>query len=171
MDIVTAGERTSTPKRLRSGRLIRHRAMTELVASNEITSQQMLVDLLAAHGFSVTQATVSRDMTELGVGKAVRGERHVYVVPDTPTSEPRATDERLRRLLSELPVTIRRSGLILLLISGPGSAPSVAEAIDRSTLNEQEGTLAGDNTVLLLFRDEEHLERGQARLAEMQAVR
>jgi arginine repressor len=45
------------------------------------------------------------------------------------------------------------------------------EAVDRSTLNEQEGTLAGDNTVLLVFRDQEHLERGQARLVEMQAGR
>jgi transcriptional regulator of arginine metabolism len=64
-------------------------------------------------------------------------------------------------------VTLGRSGLIVLLVSGPGSAPAIAEAIDRSSLTDQEGTLAGDNTVLVLFRDERRLERWVERLAEL----
>jgi len=67
-------------------------------------------------------------------------------------------DETLRRILSDLPVSVRRSGLTLLLVSGPGSASAIAQAIDESTLDVQEGTLAGDNTVLVLFSDEERLQ-------------
>jgi hypothetical protein len=75
-----------------------------------------------------------------------------------------------RRLLVDLPVTIRRSGLILLLISTPGTANAIAQAIDESDLREQEGTLAGDNTLLVLFADEDHLNRWQQRLERIRAV-
>ena len=60
----------------------------------------------------------------------------------------------LRRVLRDVPVEVRRSGLILLLVSTPGSASIIAEAIDRSGLDGPEGTIAGDNTVLVLFADE-----------------
>ncbi len=141
--------------------------MRELVARHRIGSQQEFVELLAGRGFDVTQATVSRDIAELGLIKAVRANRHIYVSPHDVAASP-IDNEALRRVLHDLPVTIRRSGLILLLIAGPGSAPAIAEAIDRSSLTEQEGTLAGDNTVLVLFADEERLERWQARLRELQ---
>jgi transcriptional regulator of arginine metabolism len=71
----------------------------------------------------------------------------------------RGSDERLQRILSDIPVRIGRSGLTLVLTGTPGTASVIAQAIDESTLEEQEGTLAGDNTLLVLFADEGRLER------------
>nr|MBA2299813.1 hypothetical protein [Chloroflexota bacterium] len=145
---------------------LRQRAIRQLVASRPVGSQRELVDALIEQGFDVTQATVSRDITELGLLKAPRGDHHAYVTPEdvvstTPAAgaAPAATDERLRRILSDVPVTVGRSGLILVLTGTPGTASVVAQAIDESTLREQEGTLAGDNTLLVLFADEPRLER------------
>jgi transcriptional regulator of arginine metabolism len=141
----------------------RQRAIRELVESEPIGSQQELVERLTARGFAVTQATVSRDVAELGLLKAPRLGGPAYVVPEAlagpgrSESAPRATDDRLRRILADVPVTIGRSGLILLVTGSPGTASIIAQAIDESSLSEQEGTLAGDNTLLVLFADEERL--------------
>ena len=119
----------------------------------------------AARGFAVTQATVSRDIAELGLVKIPRAEGHVYVTPETPAAGPpgrRTSDERLRRILADIPITIGRSGLILLVTGSPGTASVIAQAIDESSLTEQEGTLAGDNTLLVLFADEPRLEPGSS---------
>lgn len=148
----------------------RQRQMRDLVARHAIASQEQFVDLLAESGFAVTQATVSRDIGELGLVKVVRDGRHVYS-PPAEVGLRRASDESLRRVLASLPTTIRRSGLILLLVSTPGSASAIAEAIDQSTLTEQEGTIAGDNTVLVLFEDEQRLERWRSRLEEIRGGR
>ena len=142
------------------GKRERQRAIRELVAREPIASQGELARRLRERGFAVTQATVSRDIAELGLVKVVRGERHVYVArEDLAPPPPAASDERLRRILADIPVTVGRSGLILVLTGTPGTASIVAQAIDESTLSEQEGTLAGDNTVLVLFADEPRLER------------
>jgi transcriptional regulator of arginine metabolism len=141
----------------------RQRAIRELSRAATVGSQQELVDLLIERGFAVTQATVSRDIAELGLVKAPRDGRHVYVVPEALGSSGdtgqsyRPTDERLRRILADIPVRIGRSGLILLLTGSPGTASVIAQAIDESSLTEQEGTLAGDNTLLVLFADEDRL--------------
>jgi transcriptional regulator of arginine metabolism len=141
---------------------LRQRAIRQLVVSRPVGSQRELVDALTEHGFDVTQATVSRDISELGLLKAPRADGHVYVFPEDVAipSPPRpASDERLRRILADVPITVGRSGLILVLTGTPGTASVVAQAIDESTLTEQEGTLAGDNTLLVLFADEARLER------------
>jgi transcriptional regulator of arginine metabolism len=141
----------------------RQHAIRELARAEAIGSQQELVDLLIARGFAVTQATVSRDIADLGLVKAPRGGRHVYVVPEALSAAARAgldarpTDERLRRILADIPVSVGRSGLILLVTGSPGTASVIAQAIDESSLTEQEGTLAGDNTLLVLFADEVRL--------------
>ena len=96
---------------------------------------------------------------------------HVYVAP-TPASGPAgsvASNERLRRILGDIPVTIGRSGLILVLTGTPGTASVIAQAIDESSLQEQEGTLAGDNTLLVLFADEPRLDRWLDRFRAIQA--
>lgn len=141
--------------------------MRELVTRQSVSNQAEFVELLAKRGFEVTQATVSRDIGELGLVKVLRAGRHVYAFPEDLASAPRLDDEGLRRVLRDLPVTIGRSGLVVLLVSSPGSASAIAEAIDRSSLTEQEGTLAGDNTVLVLFRDEARQQRWLDRLAEL----
>jgi transcriptional regulator of arginine metabolism len=149
----------------------RQRAIRELVAREPIGSQGELVVRLGERGFPATQATVSRDVSELGLVKVARGDRHVYVSPaDLATPAPAATDERLHRILGDIPVTVGRSGLILVLTGTPGTASIVAQAIDESTLTDQEGTLAGDNTVLVLFADDARLERWLARFRQLQAL-
>ena len=73
------------------------------------------------------------------------------------------------RILADIPVTIGRSGLILVLTGTPGTASVIAQAIDESSLQEQEGTLAGDNTLLVLFADESRLGRWLDRFSAIQA--
>jgi transcriptional regulator of arginine metabolism len=156
---------------------LRQRAIRLLVASRPVGSQREVVDALIAQGFDVTQATVSRDITELGLLKAPVGDgQHAYVAPEdvvpsagSPAATTRAaSDERLRRILFDVPVAVGRSGLILVLTGTPGTASVVAQAIDESTLREQEGTLAGDNTLLVLFADEPRLERWLERFRSIQ---
>ena len=149
-------------------KLHRQRAIRELVSSRPVGSQREVVDALSAQGFEVTQATVSRDITELGLVKAPGAEGHVYVTPEVvalqagsaaASAASAASDTRLERILGDVPVTIGRSGLILVLTGTPGTASVIAQAIDESSLRDQEGTLAGDNTLLVLFADEARLER------------
>ncbi|MCI0345109.1 MAG: arginine repressor [Chloroflexi bacterium] len=149
----------------------RQRAIRSIVASRPITRQQELVDELRRQGFGVTQATVSRDISELRLVTVPRAGGHVYVAPEdvAPPSAP-ASDERLRRILADIPISVGRSGLILVLSGTPGSANAVGQAIDESTLDEQEGTLAGDNTLIVLFSDESRLERWLARFRILQAL-
>src|SRR4051812_9386198 len=154
----------------RAAKRARQRAMREVVARHPVTSQHEFVDLLAERGFEVTQATVSRDIAELGLVKVVRGDRHVYASPEDVAPPVQTNDAALRRLLDDHPVSIRRSGLTLLLISTPGMAAAFAQAIDDSSLQEQEGTLAGDNTVLVLFADEERLLRWRERIDRIRGV-
>jgi len=161
----------------------RQRAIRDLVAAEPIGSQQELADRLIARGFAVTQATVSRDIGELGLVKVPGTDGHQYVTPQTLASTAAAvsatgtaedsgnhSDERLRRILSDIPVTLGRSGLILLVTGSPGTASVIAQAIDESSLSEQEGTLAGDNTLLVLFADESRLLRWRERFDGIRAT-
>jgi transcriptional regulator of arginine metabolism len=152
-------------------RIVRQRAIREIVARHPIDSQERLVEELAARGIRATQATVSRDIGELGLVKVVRGGRHVWVAPeDIAPLQPAGDDGRLRRILSDIPVTVGRSGLIVVLTSTPGTASVIAQAIDESTLTEQEGTLAGDNTLIVLFATEAALEQWVARFRALQGL-
>jgi transcriptional regulator of arginine metabolism len=151
-----------TPRAVNTGhelKRLRQRAIRQLILERPVSSQREVVDALTEQGFEVTQATVSRDITELGLHKAARAEGHVYVVPDELPSATAPSDVRLRRILADIPVRVGRSGLTLVLTGTPGTASVIAQAIDESTLREQEGTLAGDNTLLVLFADEARLER------------
>ncbi|MET1231747.1 MAG: arginine repressor [Candidatus Limnocylindrales bacterium] len=149
----------------------RQRAILEIVARMPIASQEELVEQLASRGFRVTQATVSRDVAELRLVKLVRGDRHLYVSPDDLANGPDPeADGRLVRLLDEMPVAVGRSGLILVLRGPVGSAQTLARAIDQSGLREQEGTLAGDDTVLVLFADKARLARWHRRFRALQGL-
>lgn len=136
----------------------RHAAIRRLVRASPIASQGELVNQLSDLGIEVTQATVSRDIAELGLAKVMRGEHSVYVLPESLALPRPASDERLRRILSDVPVTVGRSGLILVLNGSPGTANVVAQAIEESTLDGFVGTVAGDNTLIVLFPDEPSLE-------------
>jgi transcriptional regulator of arginine metabolism len=156
----------------RAAKRERQRALLEVVAAQSVTSQHELVDALGGRGFAVTQATVSRDIAELGLVKIAHDGRHVYTWPgDLAAVAPRGdSDERLRRVLADYPIDIRRSGLTLLLVSEAGVANAIGQAIDESSFDEQEGTLAGDNTLLVLFADEDHLQAWRARFERLRAT-
>ena len=147
----------------------RQRAIREIIVRDPIGSQQELAERLVERGFAVTQATVSRDIAEMGIVKMPRGDRHLYVSTEDVAAPPRiVSDERLRRILQDIPVTVGRSGLILLVTGSPGTANVIAQAIDE-TMTGQEGTLAGDNTLLVLFGDEVRLERWLERFEEIRS--
>jgi transcriptional regulator of arginine metabolism len=152
----------------------RHAAIRRLVTARPIGSQGELVGELSALGFDVTQATVSRDIAELGLAKVMRGDRSVYVVPEAIGARRPPSDERLRRILADIPVTVGRSGLILVLNGQPGTANVIAQAIEESTLDGFVGTVAGDNTLIVLFPDEPALhgwlERFEALNAAVEAA-
>ncbi len=147
----------------------RQQAIREIVARELIASQHELADRLADRGIVVTQATVSRDIAELALAKAWRGDRQVYVLEDDLPRVAVNRDERLRRILSDIPVTVGRSGLILVLTGTPGTANVIAQAIDESSLTDQVGTVAGDNTLIVLFADEAALVRWLDRFVALQA--
>ena len=148
----------------------RHAAIRRLVVDQPITNQADLVTELSRLGFKATQATVSRDIAELGLAKVMRGDKSVYVNPEDLGPGQRApSDERLRRILADIPVTVGRSGLILVLTGQPGTANVIAQAIDESTLADQVGTVAGDNTLLVLFGDEPALLRWLVRFESIQS--
>jgi transcriptional regulator of arginine metabolism len=147
----------------------RHQAIREVVGRAPVASQRDLVEELSRRGFDVTTATVSRDAAELGLVRLARADGHRYVLPEDVAQAP-ASDDRLRRLIADMPIPVGRSGLILLLVGAPGTASAIAQAIDESSFTEHEGTLAGDNTTLVLFADEPHLERWQAHFRELQGL-
>lgn len=160
------------PDGARAGRRARLQAIREIVDANEVANQEQLAALLRARGFEATQTTVSRDIAELRLVKGMRGTKQLYAAPSDPVTvagAPSTENVLLERVLRDVPFQVRRSGLSLVLVGTPGTASIIAEAIDHSTLHEQVGTLAGDNTVLVLFEDAPALERWQAAILQLQA--
>jgi transcriptional regulator of arginine metabolism len=134
----------------------RHGRITELIRDGAIRSQTELAELLADSGFQVTQATLSRDLEELGAMKlrGVDGGATVYRIPEDggPRPMPGGTS-RLSRLLAELLVSYDASGNLTVLRTPPGAAQFLASAIDRAGLADVIGTIAGDDTILVVARD------------------
>jgi transcriptional regulator of arginine metabolism len=133
----------------------RQARIVELLEARAIASQTELGRLLAADGVAVTQATVSRDLDELGAVKTRTAAGMAYVVPQE--NAPRggtaeAVDARLGRLLEELLVSAEATGGTVVLRTPPGGAHLLGSALDRAGLPEVAGTVAGDDTVLLVCR-------------------
>jgi transcriptional regulator of arginine metabolism len=136
----------------------RHRRIVEVLDRVPVASQAALAELLAADGFVVTQATLSRDLDELGAVKlpAPTGEM-VYAVPaEGGDTRPQAPDAdatgRLARVAQDVLVGVDSSANIVVLRTPPGGAQYLASAIDRSAWPEVIGTVAGDDTVILVTR-------------------
>lgn len=129
----------------------RQHLLARILTENAVASQDQLVELLGKEGIAATQATVSRDLEELGAVKVrIPGvEGLVYAVPELPKDQVAPLDH-LRRVLGEWVVDISTSGNLLVLRTPPGSAHVVASAIDRSGLEGAIGTVAGDDTVLVV---------------------
>jgi transcriptional regulator of arginine metabolism len=133
----------------------RHSAIVELLETVPVASQTQLGQLLFDKGVQVTQATLSRDLEELGAYKVRTAQGSSYAL--APEGQPRpgtpeAIDARLGRLLEELCVSAQATGPVVVLRTPPGGAHFLAAALDRAGLSEVAGTLAGDDTVLLVTR-------------------
>jgi transcriptional regulator of arginine metabolism len=139
----------------------RHQLIVELVAGHEVRSQGELADLLADHGVQVTQATLSRDLVELDAVKvrAPSGSL-VYAVPaeggdrrPVAPGESAAARHRLARLCAELLASAEASANLVVLRTPPGAAQFLASAFDKAEFTDILGTIAGDDTVLVIGRD------------------
>jgi transcriptional regulator of arginine metabolism len=143
-----------------STKAARHRAISEILRRDEVRSQPELAELLAGEGFAVTQATLSRDLVELGAVRVRRGPGTlVYAVPgEGGDRSPQAgvvqehLDARLSRLCEELLVTAEASANLVVLRTPPGAAQFLASAIDSAAPSAIIGTIAGDDTVLVVTR-------------------
>jgi transcriptional regulator of arginine metabolism len=143
---------------------LRQRAIRDLVEQRSIHTQQELAAALRERGFRATQATISRDVKELGLGKGSREGRAAYVLPPRLRDAEVSGEDRLRRLLADLPVEIRTAGLLLVIRALPGSAHAVAAALDRTRWPEITGSIAGDDTVFVATSDAGSLRRLRDRL-------
>jgi transcriptional regulator of arginine metabolism len=141
----------------------RHARIRELVQSHRVSSQEQLRELLEARGFDVTQATLSRDIRELRLIKVhdPEGGHHYTLPPETWDNVPALT-----RLLPALFLSAEGTGNLLIIRTMTGGAQAVAEAIDWEEWPEVLGTLAGDDTILVILRDPAQLHTVRRRLEE-----
>lgn len=140
--------------RTRAGRQSR---IVELLSARAVRSQTELAALLAAEGIETTQATLSRDLDELGAVKlrAADGGAGVYLVPEdgSPVRGVTGGTDRLSKLLGDLMVSTDSSGNIAVLRTPPGAAHYLASALDRAALPFIVGTIAGDDTIAVIARE------------------
>lgn len=131
----------------------RQHRITELIATGTVHSQSELVARLGEGGITATQATVSRDLDELGAIKVRAAEgASVYAVPELPFAS-RGPDDHLRRILTDWVVEVAASANLVVLRTPPGSAHVVGSALDRAGLEGILGNVSGDDTVLVIAED------------------
>jgi transcriptional regulator of arginine metabolism len=131
----------------------RQHRVAKLLEAHAVTSQGQLVELLEADGIRATQATVSRDLEELGAVKVrVPGGELVYAIPELPKDQV-APEDHLRRVMSEWVVDVEPSANLVVLRTPPGSAHVVASALDRAGLPDVLGTVAGDDTMIVVVAE------------------
>jgi transcriptional regulator of arginine metabolism len=146
---------------------VRQQQIRDIIAARPIRTQQQLAAALRERGFRATQATISRDVAEIGLVKQSREGALVYALPPR-LAEPEASEEeRLKRLLHDLPVEIREAGLLLVVRTVPGSAHAIAAALDRARWGEVAGSVAGDDTLFIAFTDRSSLQRVRKRLLRL----
>ncbi len=142
------------------GKAARHARVVDILAGQAVRSQAELARLLDQAGYHVTQATLSRDLEELGAVKVrpADGGRPSYVVPEdgSPLTHRVAVDappQRLARLVGDLLVSVQASANLVVLRTPPGAAHFLASALDRAGLPQILGTIAGDDTILVVARE------------------
>jgi transcriptional regulator of arginine metabolism len=146
---------------------LRQRAIRDLVDQRTIRTQQELAAALRERGFRTTQATISRDVAELGLIKVRREGTQAYAIPPRLREAEASGEDRIRTLLHDMPVEIREAGTMLVLRTLPGSAHPLAAALDRARWPEVVGSIAGDDTVFVAFADRTSLRRVRSRLEAM----
>lgn len=137
----------------------RQDAIREIVRDRNVRAQRMLVTELKACGFDCTQATVSRDIADMGLRKLPEG---VYVL---------AEDLHLQRMVSELVIGVQRTDNLVLVKAQPGTASGIAAAIDAADLPDVLGSLAGNDTILVIAQTAEDGERFAGMINKLRNVR
>lgn len=128
----------------------RHDAIRDIVRNKDVRTQRVLVDELRAMGFDCTQATVSRDIADMGLRKLPEG---IYVL---------AEDLHLQRMVSELVTSVLRTDNLVMIKAQPGTASGIAAAVDAAELPDVLGSLAGNDTILVIAQTAEDGERLEA---------
>lgn len=155
-----------------ASKVARQQCIQSLLEHNQVDSQATLLELLLKQGFEVTQATLSRDLDDLRAVKvAGRSGDLIYAVPqdggDPFPAQAGSSHTRLERLIAELLSSVDQSGNIVVLRTPPGAAQYLASTIDRTNTPDIIGTVAGDDTVLLITRDPKGGPRVAKQFADM----
>ena len=137
----------------------RQDAIRDIVRNKDVRTQRMLVDELKACGFDCTQATVSRDIADMGLRKLPEG---VYVL---------AEDLHLKRMVSELVTGVQRTDNLVLVKAQPGTASGIAAAVDAAELPDVLGSLAGNDTILVIAQTAEDGEKFESLITKLRSVR
>lgn len=137
----------------------RQDAIREIVRTAAVRTQRMLVDELKACGFDCTQATVSRDIADMGLHKLPEG---MYVL---------AEDLHLQRMVSELVIGVQRTENLVIIKAQPGTALGIAAAIDAAELPDVLGSLAGNDTILVITRTASDGEQFELMIGKLRSVR
>ena len=145
----------------------RQQAIADVVRDRDLRTQRELVSALKDKGFHVTQATVSRDITEMGLLKVRVDGALVYALPSADAAVELGGEQRLAQLLSDLPIEVRRSGTMLVIRTVPGTAHAIAAALDRAHWLGVLGTIAGDDTLFVACTDDRALTRVKRRLLRL----
>lgn len=144
----------------------RQQAILELVAREPLGSQRAILERLRRRGFRVTQPTISRDLEELGLSRVRDGDRGFRYAPPAAGGRPRRVTT-LRRRLEEFAVSMDASANLVVVRTPAGAANTLADAMDDAALDEIAGTVAGDDTILVVAR--EGL-RGRTVLGRLRAI-
>jgi len=145
---------------------LRHKKIQEIVSREEISTQAELVERLRQEGFNVTQATVSRDISELRLVRVPLGRgKHKYALAPIELEED--VEAELKRQFKDFVQDIDRGGNIIVLRTALGHAAGIALLIDKLKNDDLVGTLAGDDTILVVARGEPEAKRLQAYFDEM----
>jgi transcriptional regulator of arginine metabolism len=140
---------------------LRHQAILELVKSGKIASQDDLITGLRARHIDVSQSTLSRDIQELGLGKAAG----VYVVVESEAGH--APDGSLPRIMQEFVTAIDIAENLVIIKTGPGHASTVSQGLDEADLPEAVGSIAGDNTIFIATRSVKDARKLENRLRDL----
>jgi len=130
----------------------RLRAIADLIRTRPVASQDEIAEALAALGFTVTQATISRDLEQLGAAKVRRAGLLVYALPEE-ISPPVSDGPQMQTVFRDWVRSVDFAGNLVVIKTPPGSAHLVGVALDRAELPEVAGTICGDDTIFVAVRD------------------
>lgn len=138
----------------------------DIISKHDVDTQEELVDYLRSEGFAVTQATVSRDIKEMGIIKTLSSDGRHYKYAAQQTKEATAADKFLSMFKNTV-ISIKSSGNLIVLKTEAGSAGPAEELIDKLSYDEVLGVIAGDNTIFVAVDGLDHVDTIRRRLEDL----